>query len=205
MAEPSWPWREPAGRGMDRLRCGRRSDSDGRSLRTAGPGLGQVEHAGPRHSNAPRGGRRAPPAGHGWAGSRVETDGGTGRAGRRCETRTCRWRLVARLCRQTRATEPFRNDSLAKIEQESIRGVSPRSKDPKSTDFRPPLCWLHRMQPHSPAASRAEHAFKGPVDPHAGHSCDSEGSAADWIRPGPVQDSRLTPHTHTPPRIRVRA
>ena len=36
---------------MNRLLCGRSSDSDGRSLHTAGPG----QLAGPRHSNAPLG------------------------------------------------------------------------------------------------------------------------------------------------------
>ena len=75
-----WTSKEPAGGVMNRLRCGRISDSDGRSLPIAGPG----QHAGPRHSTAPNGVRRGTPAGRGWTGSKAETHGGPGpRAGRR--------------------------------------------------------------------------------------------------------------------------
>jgi len=46
-----WTSMEPAGGVMNRLRRGRSSDSDGRSLRIAGP----EHHAGPRRSTAPEG------------------------------------------------------------------------------------------------------------------------------------------------------
>ena len=46
-----WTSLEPTGGVMNRLRCCRSSDSDGRSLQIAGPG----QHAGLRHSTAPRG------------------------------------------------------------------------------------------------------------------------------------------------------
>jgi hypothetical protein len=49
---------------MNRLRCGRSSDSDGGSLHTAGPG----QLAGPRHSTAPDGARKGTRAGRGWTG-----------------------------------------------------------------------------------------------------------------------------------------
>ena len=58
-------WREPAA-GV-RRRSGQRSDSESRSLRTAG--LGQA--AGPRHSPAPTGVRRGTSDGHGWIGSKA--------------------------------------------------------------------------------------------------------------------------------------
>jgi hypothetical protein len=69
-----WTSTEPSGGVMTRLRCGRSSDSDGRSLHIAG--LGQS--AGPRHSTAPNGVRRGTPAGRGWTGSKAETRGGPG-------------------------------------------------------------------------------------------------------------------------------
>ncbi len=56
--------REPAAGVMDRRRSGQRSDSESRSLRTAG--LGQP--AGPRHSPAPTGVRRGTSDGNGWIG-----------------------------------------------------------------------------------------------------------------------------------------
>ena len=59
--------REPAAGVMDRRRSGQRSDSESRSLRTAG--LGQP--AGPRHSPAPTGVRRGTSDGHGWIGSKA--------------------------------------------------------------------------------------------------------------------------------------
>ena len=79
MAEVHWYMRwtsmEPAGGVMNRLRRGRSSDSDGRSLRIAGP-----EHnAGPRRSTTPRGVRRESPPGHGWTGLRAKAYGGPGR------------------------------------------------------------------------------------------------------------------------------
>jgi hypothetical protein len=76
---------------MNRLLCGQSSDSDGRSLHIAG--LGQP--AGRRHSTAPNGVRRGAPAGRagrGWTGSKVETRGGPGRAGRRSKMYS--WKLV---------------------------------------------------------------------------------------------------------------
>ena len=73
---------------MNRLRCGRSSDSDDRSLHIAG--LGQP--AGRRHSTAPNGVRRGAPAGRGWTGSKAETQGGPGRAGRR--SKMYGWKLV---------------------------------------------------------------------------------------------------------------
>ena len=60
---------------MNRLRCGRSSDSDGGSLHTAGPG----QRAGPRHSTAPDGARKGTRAGRGWTGLKAETRGGPGR------------------------------------------------------------------------------------------------------------------------------
>ena len=72
-----WTSTEPSGGVMTRLRCGRSSDSDGRSLHIAGPG----QHAGPRHSTAPNGVSRGAPAGRGWTGSKPETHGGPDRAG----------------------------------------------------------------------------------------------------------------------------
>jgi hypothetical protein len=59
--------REPAAGVMDRRRSGQSSDSESRSLRTAG--LGQP--AGPRHSPAPTGLRRGTLDGHGWIGTKA--------------------------------------------------------------------------------------------------------------------------------------
>jgi hypothetical protein len=59
--------REPAAGVMDRRRSGQSSDSENRSLRTAG--LGQP--AGLRHSPAPTGVRRGTSDGHGWIGSKA--------------------------------------------------------------------------------------------------------------------------------------
>ncbi len=59
--------REPAAGVMNRRRSGERSDSESRSLRTAG--LGQP--AGPIHSPAPTGVRRGTPDGHDWIGSKA--------------------------------------------------------------------------------------------------------------------------------------
>ncbi len=59
--------REPAARVMGQRRSGQSSDSDNRSLRTAG--LGQP--AGQRHSPAPTGVRRGTSDGHGWIGSKA--------------------------------------------------------------------------------------------------------------------------------------
>ncbi len=67
---------EPAGGIMNRLRCCRSSDSDGRGLHTAGPG----QPAGPRHVTAPNGARRGTRAGRGWTRLKAETCGGPGRA-----------------------------------------------------------------------------------------------------------------------------
>jgi hypothetical protein len=70
--------REPAAGVMDLLRSGQSSDSESRSLRTAG--LGQP--AGPRHSPAPTGVRRGTSDRHCWIGSKaVEITGR--RVGRR--------------------------------------------------------------------------------------------------------------------------
>ena len=101
---------------MNRLRCGRSSDSDDRSLHIAGPG----QHAGPRHSTAPDGARRGTPAGRGWTGSKAETRGGPGRAGQR--PKMYRWKLVTLQCQQTTVTELFRNDSTLLLRKESNRG-----------------------------------------------------------------------------------
>ena len=97
--------REPAGGVMNRLRRGRSSDSDDRSLHIAGPG----QHAGPRHSTAPNGVGRGTRAGRDWTGSKAETRGVPGRAGQR--SKMYRWRLVTFECQQTTVTELFRNDS----------------------------------------------------------------------------------------------
>ena len=94
-----WTSMEPAGGVMNRLRCGRSSDLDGRSLHIAGPG----QHAGPRHSTAPNGVRRGTRAGRCWTGSKAETRGGPSRAGRR--SKMYRWRLVTSQCQQTTVTE----------------------------------------------------------------------------------------------------
>ena len=107
--------REPAGGVMNRLRCGRSSDSDGRSLHIAGPG----QHAGPRHSTAPDGARRGTPAGRGWTRPKAETHGGPGRAGQ--QPKMCRWKLVTLQCQQTTVTELFRNDSTLLLRKESNR------------------------------------------------------------------------------------
>jgi hypothetical protein len=80
-----WTSRESAGGVMNRLRCGRSSDSDGWRLHTAGPG----QLAGPPHSTAPDGARRGTRAGRGWAGLKAETCGGPGRAGPR--SKMYRW------------------------------------------------------------------------------------------------------------------
>ncbi len=52
---------------MDRRRSCESSDSESRSLRTAG----LAQPAGPRHSPAPTGVGRGTSDGHGWAGSKV--------------------------------------------------------------------------------------------------------------------------------------
>ena len=64
-----WTSMEPAGGVMNRLWCGRSSDSDGWSLHIARP----EQHAGPRHSTAPIGVWRETPAGRDWTGSTAET------------------------------------------------------------------------------------------------------------------------------------
>jgi hypothetical protein len=69
---------EPAAGVIDRLRSGQRSDSESRSLRTAG--LGQP--AGQRHSPAPTGVRRGTSDGHGL--DRVESGGDKGKPSRVC-------------------------------------------------------------------------------------------------------------------------
>ncbi len=85
--------REPAAGVMDRRRSGQRSDSESRSMRTAG--LGQP--AGPRHSPAPTGVRRGTPDGHGWIGSKaVEireagSDRPPSKSSRYESFNTCRW------------------------------------------------------------------------------------------------------------------
>jgi hypothetical protein len=62
--------REPAAGIVDRRRRRQSSDSESRSLRTAG----LAKPAGPRHSPATTGVRRGPSDGHGWTGSKaVET------------------------------------------------------------------------------------------------------------------------------------
>ncbi len=67
---------EPAAGVMDRRRSGQRSDSESRSLHTAG--LGQP--AGPRHSPAPTGVRRGTSDGHGL--DRIEGGGDNGKPSR---------------------------------------------------------------------------------------------------------------------------
>ena len=91
-------------RRVNRLRRGRSSDSDGRSLRIAGP----EHHAGPREM----------PAGHGWNRLRAEAHGGQGRAGQR--SKMYRWRLVTQLCQQPTETVFFRSRLRPFIGQSAI-------------------------------------------------------------------------------------
>jgi hypothetical protein len=94
---------------VNRLRCGRSADSDGRSLPIAGPG----QHAAPRHSTAPNEERDSGRA----RVDRVEGGGDSRRTGPRAGRRLggakmYRWRLVTFQCQQTTVTELFRNDSF---------------------------------------------------------------------------------------------
>jgi len=105
-----WISMEPAGGVMNRLWCGRSSDSDGWSLHIARP----EQHAGPRHSTAPIGVWRETPAGRDWTGSTAETQGGPGRAGPR--SKMYRWMGGhATACQQTTVTELFRHGSYSPI------------------------------------------------------------------------------------------
>jgi hypothetical protein len=127
-----WTSTEPSGGVMTRLRCGRSSDSDGRSLHIAG--LGQA--AGPRHSTAPNGVRRETPAGRGWTGSKAETRGGPGHRAEpdndpRCAVGGWSRSVVGHdQCQQTTVTELFRNDSYSpfkeRVESEGTRFQVPK-------------------------------------------------------------------------------